>query len=203
MKCRGGVSVLSVLVVCLLPASVVLCAERQERAKNDEHKAEATSQEPARKPSLIDKLSRRVSVDTESDTLSNFIYKLSGETDINMVIDYGVLDNRQEIRLRKIRLRNIPVETALKVILRTDGLDYKVYEHFVFISTPARLRQYSLEELETRFYELKSAGTESLPKVALVNPAAMRQGGFGSITQLMIPVNPALVGGAPQSAQPR
>ena len=205
MKRAAAAWLSTLFVVCLLSASAVVCDEPQERAKNDKQEVAATREKPAKKkPSLAKKLSRRISVDTEGETLTSLVEKLSDETDVNMVIDYSVFQNRQEIRLGKTKLKDIPLGSALKAILRSVGLDYKAYEHFVFISTAGRFRQYSVEKLETRFYELDSAGAESLPKVALINPAAIGQGGrFGSITQLMIPVNPALVGGAAPSAQPR
>jgi len=199
---RSTVCILfSVLVTGLLAARYVFCAERQEPERSGQREITSTSK-PAENDSLKKKLSRRLSVDTEGETLANFVEKLSDEADINIVIDYSVIDSRREIRLAKIRLKSIPLGIALRAILRTVGLDYRAYEHFIFISTPTRLRQYSLEKLETRFYELKPGAADTLPKVVLVNPGGMRQGSFGSMPQLMIPVNQGLVGEPPPSGQP-
>ena len=202
MKSRDA-RVLNLLAVCLLLATSVLCEERLAPVKGEERKVSATAKKPAKNVSLEQKLSKRVTMSTEGDTLGDFVEKLSDETDINVVLDYSVLNNRPEVRLRKIELKNVPLETALKVILRTVGLDYKAYEHFIFISTSARLRHYPLEDLETRFYRLKGSAADSLPKVVLVNPAAVGQGSFGSITQLMVPVNSELVGEPAPTGQSR
>lgn len=195
MKPRNTVSVLSGLLVCLLTANAVLCAQKENPARIDKRGTEATKEKPAKKVAIAQKLSRRVSVDTEGDTLENFIYGLSDETDVNMVIDYGALEGRPEIRLPRYSLKDIPLHAALKAVLRSVGLDFKAYRHFVFISTTPRLNRYSFETLETRVYKVDSAAMESLPKVALLNIAAAAQGNLGSIMQMMLPVNPGLVGG--------
>ncbi len=202
MKSRAG-RVLNLITVCLLLSPLVLCEERSAPAEEEERKVPVTEKKPAKSISLEEKLSKRVAVSTDGDLLDGFIGKLSGETDVNMVLDYGVLNNRPPVRLPRITLRNVPLKTALKVTLRTVGLDYKPYKQFVFISTPTRLRRYPLEKLETRFYELKGSASGTLPKVVLINPAAVGQGNFSSMTQLMAPANPSLVGEAPTSAQPR
>ena len=200
---RRGLRLLCVLTVCLLLTPSVLCEERSAPAGREERELPAAEEKSAKSGSLEQKLSKRVTVSTDGDLLDDFIGRLSEATDVNMVLDYGAVNNRPQVRLRKITLREVPLKTALKVTLRTVGLDYKPYTHFVFISTPTRLRRYPLEKLETRFYELEGSATGTLPKVVLVNPAAAAQGNFSSITQLTAPVNPALVGEAPASRQPR
>ncbi len=196
MKRRNTASVLSVFLVCLLTANAALCAEQENPARIDKRRTGATREKPAKKDTLAQKLSRRVSVDTEGDTLEDFIYRLSGETGVNMVIDYGALEGRPEIRLPRYSLKDMPLHAAIKAVLKSVGLDFKTYRHFVFISTTPRLSMYSFEPLETRFYKLDSAAMESLPKVALLNIAAgAAQGNMGSIMQMMLPVNQGLVGG--------
>jgi hypothetical protein len=194
---------LSIIAVCLQLAPFGACGEQPAPLKQEERKVSATEKKSAERASLAQKLSERVTVSTDGELLDDFIAKLSRETDVNMVLDYGALNNRPEVRLRRITLRNVPLKTALKVTLRTVGLDYKPYKQFVFISTPTRLRRYPLERLETRFYELKGSASGTLPKVVLINPAAVGQGNFGSMTQLMAPANPARVGEAPSSARER
>jgi hypothetical protein len=189
--------------MCLLLVPFVFCEERSGPAQGEERKVPVGEKNDAQRVSLEQRLSKRVTVSTDGGLLDDFVEKLSGETDVNMVLDHDALNNRPEVRLRRITLRNIPLKTALKVTLRTVGLDYKPYRHFVFISTPTRLRRYPLEKLETRFYELKGSAGGTLPKVVLINPAAAGQGNFSSMTQLMAPVNPALASEAPSSAQTR
>lgn len=206
MRPRNTVSVLSVLLVCLLAANAGLCAQKKNPARIDKRRTEATKEKPAKKDALAEKLSRRVSVDIEGETLENFIYGLSEQTDVNMVIDYGALEGRPEIRLPRYSLKDITLHSALKAILKSVGLDFKAYRHFVFISTTPRLNRYSLEPLETRVYKLDIVAMESLPKVALLNIAGAAQGNIGSIMQMMLPVNQGLVGGVtpggPATASP-
>jgi hypothetical protein len=205
MKPRNTVLLLSVFLVCLLAANAALCAQKENPAGIDKRRTEATKEKSARKDTLARKLSRRVSVDIEGETLENFIYGLSEQTDVNMVIDYGALEGRPEIRLPRYSLKDIPLHAALKAILKSVGLDFKAYRHFVFISTTPRLNRYSFEPLETRVYKLDIAAMESLPKVALLNIAAAAQGNMGSIVQMMLPVHPGLVGGVtpgPATAAP-
>lgn len=204
MKPRNKVLV-GLFLLCFLPANVALCAQRAERAdrpKTNERKVAETRKKPAKKVTLAQKLSRRVTVDTKGEMLTNFIDRLGRKMDVNIVIDYSVLYGRPEIRLHRYRLKDIPLGNVLHVILRSVALDFKAYENFVFISTAPRLRHYSLEKLETRFYKLDSAAMESLPKVALFNPAAAAQGNFGSMMPLMMPVSPGLTGGATPASRP-
>jgi hypothetical protein len=203
MKSRKTGRMLSLLLVCLLAANAALCAEKKDPAGIGKRRTQSTRKRPAKKDTLAEKLSRRVSVDIEGETLENFIYGLSEQTEVNMVIDYVALEGRPEIRLPRYRLKDIPLRSALKAILRSVGLDFKASKHFVFISTTPRLSMHSFEPLETRVYKLDSAAMESLPKVALLNIAAAAQGNMGSIMQRMLPVNPGLVGGgAPAASGP-
>ena len=55
---------------------------------------------------------------------------------------------------RRIRLENVPLGDALKVILRGEGLDYRVEGNYIFVSTPEILRKEAPGPMETRFYEL-------------------------------------------------
>lgn len=66
-----------------------------------------------------------------------------------------------------INLKNVPLRVALKTILRPLNLDYSVQHDFIWISTPEKIRIETFEELETRFYELKNAGAETLFKLVL------------------------------------
>lgn len=54
-----------------------------------------------------------------------------------------------------VRLEDVPLETALKAVLRPLNLDYRVEDGFIWISSPERLRRESFEELETRYYTVR------------------------------------------------
>ena len=56
-----------------------------------------------------------------------------------------------------VNLKNATLREALKAVLRPLGLDYSVQRSFIWISTPEHLLHETFEELETRFYELRSS----------------------------------------------
>jgi hypothetical protein len=202
MKCPDVV--LSLFVIAqLVFVPQTFCADHEEQTAEIGKRAADTGTEPDGQETLETKLARRVSVKTEGESLSKFIERISEEMDLNVAIDHGAFDPKREPQVRKVSLRNIPLGTALTVVLKSVGLDYRAYEQFVYISTPARLREHSLEKIEIRVYERTGAAGDTLPKVALINPAGAGQQGLGSIMQLMVPVNPALVGEPPARGQSR
>ena len=77
-----------------------------------------------------------------------------------------------------INLKDVTLREALKALLRPLNLDFSVQPGFIWISTPQRIREESFEELETRYYELRNAGAETLFKIVLRNPGGMG-GGYG------------------------
>ena len=77
-----------------------------------------------------------------------------------------------------LRLRDVPLGTALDVALRPLGLDYVDAGGFLFISTPERLARESFERVETRTYTISLDDT--LPKIVLRNPAVTSGGGGSS-----------------------
>ena len=79
-----------------------------------------------------------------------------------------------------ITLKNVPLRDALKALLRPLNLDYSVQPGFIWISTPEKIRLESFEELETRYYELRNAGAETLFKIVLRNPGGSGGTGYGS-----------------------
>jgi len=87
-----------------------------------------------------------------------------------------------------IKLTNVPLRQALKALLRPLNLDYEVQESFIWISTPERIRHETFEELETRYYELKNAGAETMFKLVqtgnLQDDNASQR---GNISQLVEP----------------
>ena len=78
-----------------------------------------------------------------------------------------------------INLKDVTLREALKAILRPLNLDFSVQPGFIWISTPQRIREESFEELETRYYELRNAGAETLFKIVLRNPGGGGGGGYG------------------------
>ncbi|NLF59208.1 MAG: tetratricopeptide repeat protein, partial [Candidatus Hydrogenedens sp.] len=68
-----------------------------------------------------------------------------------------------------INLKNVSLREALQALLRPLGLDYSVQPGFIWISKPDIIRRESFEKIETRYYELRNAGSETLFKLVLRN----------------------------------
>ena len=87
--------------------------------------------------------------------------------------------------VQRINLNNVSLRQALKAMLRPMNLDYAVQNGFVWISTPQKIRTESFEKLETRYYQLRNASADTLPKIVVRNPGsgggalARGQGGYG------------------------
>jgi type II secretory pathway component GspD/PulD (secretin) len=78
-----------------------------------------------------------------------------------------------------IRLEEVPLGRALKAMLRPMNLDYSVQPGFIWISTPSKIRLESFEDLETRYYELRNAGAETLFKIVVGNYGGLGSSGIG------------------------
>ena len=82
---------------------------------------------------------------------------------------------RSDGRVPLLRLKGVPLETALDATLRPLNLDYQVENGFLYISTPDRLLHESFEPLETRTYN--DVVEDTLPKIVLRVPAGLSGGG--------------------------
>jgi len=101
------------------------------------------------------------------------ILRLSGDASAAQDVSRGILPF--------IKLNDVRLGDALKAILRSLNLDYRVQDNVIFISSPERLRTETWEALETRVYQLNGAA-DTLPKVVLSNPArgSSTQYGYGA-----------------------
>jgi hypothetical protein len=80
-------------------------------------------------------------------------------------------DGRKTGMVRHVRLNNVPLGDALRVILRPLGLDYVNMGNYLFISTPERLRREPLESIDTRFHPTRGGQGATLPKIVVRSPA--------------------------------
>ncbi|GMV99100.1 MAG: hypothetical protein AMXMBFR84_02390 [Candidatus Hydrogenedentota bacterium] len=78
-----------------------------------------------------------------------------------------------------LKLDDVPLRDALKAVLRPLNLDFSVQPGFLWVSTAEKIRTESFEEMETRIYELKNAGAETLFKIVVQNPGGLSGGGGG------------------------
>ncbi|MBI2433773.1 MAG: STN domain-containing protein [Candidatus Hydrogenedentes bacterium] len=82
-----------------------------------------------------------------------------------------------------INLQNVAMKDALHALLRQLNLDYVVRGDIIYISSPELLRKESLEELETRYYQIASTANDTLPKIVVRSPqfgGGFGGGGFGN-----------------------
>ncbi|MGI6138269.1 MAG: hypothetical protein ACOYI9_04490 [Candidatus Hydrogenedentales bacterium] len=85
-------------------------------------------------------------------------------------------------RVPYINMKNVSLAEALQALLRPLGLDYAVQPGFIWITRPSVIRRESFEKLETRYYELRNAGSETLFKVVLRNSfGGIAGGGMGGM----------------------
>ncbi len=76
-----------------------------------------------------------------------------------------------------VKLQDVRLRDALDATLRPMGLGYEVHDGYVFVSTPERLRTEVSEPLQSRAYQLRNGGSDTLPKIVLRNPAQVYGGG--------------------------
>ncbi len=83
----------------------------------------------------------------------------------------GGNQQRQDVstgRVPFIKLDDVPLRHALQALLRPLNLDFSIQPEFLWVSTFERIRTESFERLQTRVYDLKHAGSETLFKVCLL-----------------------------------
>jgi len=96
----------------------------------------------------------------------------SGQDPIVINRDRAMSDGR----VRNIKLDNVPLRAALDAVLRPLGLDYRVEDDYIYVSSPDRLAYEPDDQIVTRIYNYTPQG-ETLPKIVVQN-----QGGFGAAT---------------------
>jgi len=117
----------------------------------------------------------------------NARYLNSPQNAKNLNYNHGINQNKINVEVPSIKLKNVSARTALKVILRQKGLDFKVQtDGTIFISTPYRLRHEVFEDLETKYHQLQNTSGESLPKIVLGIPQGQigTYGGGGGYAQI-------------------
>ncbi len=77
-------------------------------------------------------------------------------------------------RVQNIKLDDVPLGDALDAVLRPLGLDYRVEDDYVYVSSSDRLRHEADEPLETRTYNYANQ-SDTLPKIVVQNPAGTRR----------------------------
>ena len=87
-------------------------------------------------------------------------------------------DAASDGRVQHIKLDDVPLGDALDAVLRPLGLDYRVEDDYVYVSSPERLRHEPDQPLEMRTYNYADQGG-ALPKIVVQNPAGAGAAGGG------------------------
>lgn len=124
---------------------------------------------------IMTELRNPVSLDFEDTDLRAVLKFLSEVTGINFLVDEEVFEQLGEAdpddpqggkRIPiSIFVTDLPLESALKGMLRQRGLDFSIERDFIYVSTPELLRASSFEQMEVRFYKLRDASRITLPKL--------------------------------------
>ena len=99
----------------------------------------------------LEKKARQIipSINFTEAQLKEVIEFLAVSNDINIVIDETVVPKEETVT---IHLKDIPLEEALDIILRTKGLKYRFEENIVWITTQEKLLE---EDLVVRVYDVQ------------------------------------------------
>lgn len=106
-----------------------------------------TTTEPARKKDIDAILNQRIELDFTDTPLPDVIMFFQSVKDVNFVLDRRNIpeDNAVTIKMKDVRLK-----TALKMILEPMGLDYEVRENLIYISTRAKIQRYEVRVVDVR-----------------------------------------------------
>jgi len=172
-----------VIAACVVGLELVSASALAAQRPNAEQKAETI---PRREPGpklklkqksaglkMREKLKQRIDIKFADMEIGEAVRALGKLTKLNIVLDARAV---QEIERRgypvkvNIRLKDVPLKSALSAIVRSVGLNYAVYDYFVYVSTSYRVRHEPLTVPRTRTYRMRTGANASLPKIAVQNP---------------------------------
>jgi type II secretory pathway component GspD/PulD (secretin) len=104
---------------------------------------------PKQKASIYDQLQIPVTADFRDVDLVSVINFLSDYTGINIITSQLVSTESRPIT---VRFKELPLERALKYIIKGQGLRYRIEDDLIYIAT---IEEMDGEELETRVYYLE------------------------------------------------
>jgi len=162
----------------LVSASVLAAQRPDAEQKTETIQRREPRPKPKQKPKssglkLREKLKQRIDIKFADLDIREAVRALGELSKLNIVLDARALE---EIERRgspvkvNIRLKDVPLEAALSAIVRSVGLNYAVYDYFVYVSTSYRIRHEPLTVPRTRIYRMRAGANASLPKIAVRNP---------------------------------
>lgn len=137
----------------ILQTELLKWTDRDTWAKISQRKASVAATEEEKvapeNQEIYDKLKTiKVDIDAPNIPLPNVIDFIRDYTKLNIVFDVKDKDLSQE--LITIKIKEIPLENALKIILDQKGLGYKVENGVIVITTPEKLKKL----VQTEFYDV-------------------------------------------------
>jgi len=108
-------------------------------------------QEP--KPPLVSPLEKKMKIPVTADfrnvSLVSVLNFLADYTGINIITSQLVIEEERKV---SVRFKNLPLKSALKYILKGQGLSHRIEEDIIWVATIDEMEN---EELETRVYYLE------------------------------------------------
>ncbi len=104
---------------------------------------------PDRQPSIYEKLQMPVTADFRDVDLGSVINFLGDYTGINIIASQMILTENRPIT---VRFKELPLEKALKYLIKGQGLRYRIEDDLIWIATEEEMEN---EEMETRVYYLE------------------------------------------------
>ncbi|MBI2871047.1 MAG: hypothetical protein HYY14_04975 [Candidatus Omnitrophica bacterium] len=122
-----------------------------------------------------------ITVNFRNVDLSYVLDFLARSSQINIFVSKAAPLDEKKI---SIRLRDMPLKSALRYILRKSGLDYRIERNVIWVATP---EEFAEEEIETRVYVLRHGSgymTRFSQAVAGTLGQAGGAGGLGGAAQV-------------------
>lgn len=127
---------------------------------------------------IREKLRRKVTLDFSDTPLQDVVQFLRETTGVNMVLDPTVVQERGEEELKvQLRVEQLEVESALKLILELKQLGYQIKNGVVFVTTKDKLggnsesRVYNVRDLTLKLQDFEG------PELSLTSAASGTGGG--------------------------
>jgi type IV pilus assembly protein PilQ len=129
-------------------------AEDYENAMDGQGYAQSLqAPKPDMEVPLAEKLTVPVTADFRDVNLVSVLNFLSDYTGINIIPSQTLLTEESKV---SVRFKNLPLESALRYILKGQGLSYRIEDDVIWVATVDEMEN---EELETRvFYLQKGSG---------------------------------------------
>lgn len=130
---------------------------REEHERNLRRQRDGGEKPPQKRP--VHKYKQLVDLDFQGADLVTVLRYLSTVGGVNIIWDERVLEGKRVT----MALRRVPLVKAVELILRNQGLTYKVEPHGIWVTTRDRMRE--ADRITTLIYSARAGDVERLQKV--------------------------------------